>query len=281
MTVRERRSIVELIGAGSLDTQLAATIWLLLESRVPLVVAGASGGVGKSTVLDALLAFVPGAVRVVALRGDAEDFAWLPQASELGWPGVARGRAGSAPVRPDNTVLLVDEVSDRSPADTWGSAARIVVRAAVIGYGLAATVSGDSLDDVFETLRRPPVGLTEDELSRLGVVLVLRRLDDGRRRVVAAHWVRPAARDTHGHLQRLRPAVLMTWTATTDTFVHFGWGVTPELAMRVGRRAGDVEIEVDRRRDLLDALLRAGTTAPDDVRNALGAYRRWDFLAAD
>lgn len=272
----ERRSIVELIRTGSLDAQLAATVWLLLESRVPLVVAGASGGVGKSTMLDALLAFVAGAVRVVALRGDAEDFAWLPQASELGWPGVAKRAAGGTLVRPDNTVLLVDEMSDRSAADTWGAAARIVVRAAVIGYGLAATMSGDSLDDVFEALRRPAVDLTDDELSRLGVVLVLRRLDGGRRRIVAAHWVRPVARDTHGHVQRLGPAVLTTWNATTDTFEHFGWGVTPELAMRVGRRAGDFEIEIERRRDLLNALVRSGTTAPDEVRAALLGYRPAD-----
>ncbi len=276
MTVPERRSIVELIRTGSLDAQLAATVWLLLESRVPLVVAGAPAGVGKSTLLGALLAFVPDAIRVVELRGKAEDFGWLSQASELGWPGVARGTAGSTLVRPDNTVLLVDELSDRSAADTWGAAARIVVRAAVIGYGLTATMSGDSLDDVFEALRRPAVDVTDDELSRLGVVLVLRRLDGGRRRIVAAHWVRPVARDTHGHLQRLGPAVLTIWNATTDTFEHFGWGVTPELAMRVGRRAGDFEIEIERRRDLLNALVRSGTTAPDEVRAALLGYRPAD-----
>jgi len=121
-------------------------------------------------------------------------------------------------------------------------------------------------------LRQAPVGLSDDELSRLGVVIVLRRLDDDRRRVVAVHYIRPVARDTHGHVQRLGPALLATWDSTTDRFEHFGWGVTPELAMRVGRRAGDFEIELDRRRDLLETLVRAGTTAPDAVRQALAAY---------
>ena len=60
--------------------------------------------------------------------------------------------------------------------------------------------------------------------------------------------------------------MLATWDATTDTFEHFGWGVIPELAMRVGRRAGDFEIEMDRRRELLETLVRTGTSAPDDVR---------------
>ena len=106
----------------------------------------------------------------------------------------------------------------------------MVVRAASIGYGLAATIHADSLDEVFEMLRRPPVRLSDDELSHLGVVLVARRLDDDRRRVVAAHYVRPVARDTHGHVQRLGPAVLATWDPTEDAFEHFGWGIIPEPA---------------------------------------------------
>jgi type IV secretory pathway ATPase VirB11/archaellum biosynthesis ATPase len=265
--------VVDLIRAGTLDAELAAEVWLMLEARVPVIVAAQDSGVGKSTLLDALLAFLPADLRVVALAGKAEAFTWLPQASELGWPGVGRAMEGGAPVRPDTTVILVDELSDRLPTDTWGPAARVVVRAASIGYGLAATIHGDSLDDVFESLRRSPVHLADDELSRLGVVLVLRRVDREQRRIVAAHYVRPVARDTHGHLQRLGPAVLATWDPATHAFEHFGWGVTPELAMRVGRRAGDFEIEVDRRRDHLDALVQAGTSAPDDVRLALTAYR--------
>lgn len=267
------RSIVELIRTGTLDAELAAQLWLLIEARVPVVVAAEDHGTGRSTLLDALLAFLPNAIRLVELVGEDEDFAWLPQASELGWPGVARAVEGSAPVRPDTTVLHVRELSDRRSTDTWGAAARVVVRAASIGYGLAATIRGDSLDDIFQALRRPPVRLTDDELSYLGLALVMRDLDGGRRRVAAAHYIRPVAHDTHGHVQRLGPAVLATWDPLTDTFEHFGWGVTPELAMRIGRHAGDFEIEVDRRREYLDALAQAGTTAPDDVRRALAAYR--------
>ena len=104
-------------------------------------------------------------------------------------------------------------------------------------------------------------------------MVILRRVEGGRRRVVAAHYVRPVARDVHGHLQRLGPAVLATWDPATDSLEHFGWGVTPELAARVGRHAGDFEIETDRRRDLLDRLAAAGTTGRDEVRQGLLAYR--------
>ena len=122
-------------------------------------------------------------------------------------------------------------------------------------------------------LRRPPIRLGDDELSRLGVVLILRPVGDGLRRVVAAHYVRPTARDEHGHVQRLGPAVLATWDADRDHFEHFAWGITPELALRVDRRPGDFELEVDRRRDYLAGLAEAGITDVDAVRAAIDGYR--------
>ena len=120
-----------------------------------------------------------------------------------------------------------------------------------------------------------PSGRTTTRLSRLGIVLILRLVRDGRRRVVAAHYIRPTARDEHGHTQRLGPAVLATWDAATDQFEQFGWGVTPELAMRVGRRAGESR-QVDRRRDYLEGLVAGGTVEPDAARAALRRYRPLD-----
>lgn len=268
----EPRSITELIRTGTLDAELSATLWLLVEARVPVIVAADGRGTGKTTLLTALLDFLPDGQHVVELRGIDETFDWLPQASELGWPGVPSKPRAAQPIRPDNTVLLAAELSDHTPAYTWGEAARVAIRAAAIGYGLAATIHSDSLDDVFAELRASPVRLTDDELSRLGVVLVLRRVV-GRRRVVAAHYVRPIVRDNHGHLQRLGPAVLATWDPAADAFEHFGWGVIPELANRVGRRPGDFELETASRRAFLEALVAEGVTAVAPVRARLAGYQ--------
>jgi hypothetical protein len=93
------------------------------------------------------------------------------------------------------------------------------------------------------------------------------------RRVVAVHYVRPVARDQHGHIQRLGPAVLATWDEDADEFEHFAWGVIPELAERTGRRAGDFEIEQERRREYLAGLVAAGVVEVDPVRTAIDGYR--------
>ncbi len=271
----EPRSIVALLRAHTLDAELAATVWMLLDARVPLLVAGEAQGTGKTTLLGAFLDLLPPGTRTVELSGEAETFDWLPQASELGWSARTPRTAEAGPplVRPDTTVLVAAELSDHLPAYTWGEQARIAVRAASIGYGLAATIHADSLDEVFASLGRPPVQLGDDELSRLGVVLILRVASGGRRRVVAAHYVRPTARDVHGHLQRLGPAVLATWDAATDEFEQFGWGIVPELAERTGRRAGDFEAETARRRELLAGLAAAGVVQVDAVQAAIDAYR--------
>jgi len=259
-----------------LDSELAAMLWLLIEGRVPVMVAAQESGAGKTTLLTALLDFLTPGTRLIELAGASETFDWLPQATELGWRrtvGATPARSDGPPARPDDTVLLVSEFSDHLPAYTWGEEARIAIRAASVGYGLAATIHAERLEDVLEALRRPPVNADDDELSRLGVVIILRRLGAGRRRVAAAHYIRPTARDEHGHVQRLGPAVLATWDPDHDRFEHFGWGVTPELALRIGRKAGDFEQEVERRREALDGLVKAGVLGVEAVRAALHAYR--------
>jgi len=278
------RSIVELIRAGTIDAEVAALVWLLLEARVPLIVAAERGRVGKSTLLEALLDFLPPGAQRRELDGIAETFDWLPYAHDLGWHRAAPLVATAEPAAtadPATTWLIAQELSDHLPIYVWGDTARVALRAVSLGFGLGATIHADSLEEVFDMLRRPPVALTDDELTRLGVVLILRAyppppgdLEAGPvRRVVAAHYVRPLARDAHGHVQRLGPAVLATWDEREDEFEHFAWGILPELADRTGRRAGDFEQELERRRGYLDGLATAGVVEVDRVRTAIDGYR--------
>jgi len=194
-----RHSIVELIADGVLDAELASLAWLLIEARLPVVVAALARGVGKSTLLEALLDFLP------------------------------------------------------------------------------ATIHADRLEEVHDELRARPIGASDDELSYLGLILILRAWRDAdgaiRRRVVAAHYARPVGRDEHGHVQRLPPAVIAARDDDSDVLEHFAWGVMPELAIRVGRKAGDLELDLAERAQLLQALVDAGATDVDDARRAFLLHR--------
>ena len=272
-----RRSIVELIADRVLDAELAALAWILVEARLPLVVAGLQQGAGKTTLLEALLDFLPPATRRIDLRGAAESFDWLPEAEALGWGRPGPALVEAIPVSPASAYLVAAEVSEHLPIYTWDRAARTLVRAASIGYGIGATLHADRLEDVHALLRGREVGLTDDELTYLGLILIVRagRGPDGhaRRRVVAAHYARPVGRDEHGHTQRLPPAVIATHDAGSDRLDHFAWGVMPELAIRIGRKAGDLERDQAERAALLGRLAAEGVIDLDSVRQAIREHR--------
>ena len=134
------------------------------------------------------------------------------------------------------------------------------IRSLAAEPGLVTSGPGAAIEDVL----RQPVPLR----PATGVVVVL---DAGR--VVASHLHRPPLRDGAGHVRPQGPAVLATWDAGAVRWEHFAWGVTPDLAAAIGRRPGDFELEHDRRRDFLAALVAA--EAPDDgrVAAAIAAYR--------
>jgi hypothetical protein len=276
-TAPARRSVVELIGSGVLDAELAALAWILVEARLPLVVAGLQQGAGKTTLLEALLDFLPPSARRIDLAGAAEDFAWLPEAETLGWTRDGPPIVEAIPVTPASGYLVATEISEHLPVYTWGRAARTLVRAASLGYGIGATIHADRLEDIHEVLGARPIGLTDDELSYLGLVLIVRasRQPDGRvrRRVVAAHYARPVGRDEHGHTQRLPPAVIATHDAASDRLDHFAWGVMPELAIRLGRKAGDLEREQAERAALLGQLAAEGAVDLHTIRAAIANAR--------
>ena len=265
------RSLAGLIADGTLDAELAGLLWLLVEARVPLAVVGPRGS-GRTTVLTALLACLPADARALLLAGEDEDFASIPEAVELGWR-----REGRHPVsvRPEpGAVLLVGELGDGPPAAVFGPRALIVVRALAVGYGLATTIEGGGLEDAFARLRGPAVGAGADELAGLGVVVVLRERGEGGSPVIeVAHYVRPLFRDTHGHVQRLPPAVLVARDARTGRLEDFSWAITDELAGRTGRRPIELERAQARRAGLLGRLAAADIVDPAEVGAAIEAHR--------
>ena len=221
-----RPSLVAVIAQGVLDAELAALVWLLVEGRIPLVIAvpeGRSGAGGQ------LLAGI-----LASVHADEQVDGLLSPLTPAGASSLIRGRRAGG------------------------------------------VVEAGSLGEVRERLGSGPLPLTADQLTFLGCVLVLGEPGGARRgrlRVLAAHYVRPLARDAHGHAQRLDPAVLATWDERLGRYEHFAWGVLPEIAARLARRAGDLEADLHHRRDDLAGLAKAGVTKLDEVQRLVAGYQ--------
>ncbi len=216
-------SLAGLVATGVLDADLASLAWLLLDDGIPVLVVGPDDA-SRGALVDAIVAVLPAGRRPVP---------------------AAPGGAG-------RLVRVAGTLAVSTPMGVLRAALGVTTGQS----GLACTIDGTDLAGALAVLRSQ--GLSEDEISFLGVVLVLgpaegapERIHGPGQRVVVAHYLRPVARDAGGHVQRLGPAVLAAWDAGHDAYDHFEWGIYPELAARAGRRAGDLEREHhDRARSL-------------------------------
>jgi hypothetical protein len=136
------------------------------------------------------------------------------------------------------------------------------VRDLATDAGLVTDGPGAAIEEVL----RQPVPLR----PATGAIVVA----DGDGRVVAAHLLRPPLRDGAGHVRPQPPGVLAAWVASEGRLEHFAWGVMPELAAEMGRKAGDLEAELDERAAFLAALAATGPGDADAIRAALMAWHR-------
>jgi hypothetical protein len=175
----------------------------------------------------------------------------------------SRLRAGTLDAQLASLLWLL--VGNRVPVHVVAPAAAEAARLGAVLRDLAldptavTSAHGTRLEDVL----RQPVPLRPAS----GAVLVLA---DGR--VVAAHFLRPPLRDGAGHIRPQGPAVLATWDGALQSWEHFAWGVIPELADASGLRAGDFEIELERRKAFLEALVASPLTDASELARALRGY---------
>lgn len=227
-------SIVDLIAGGTLSPDLAAYLWQRLAAGASLIVAAWPPRAGKTTVLTALLAFLPPETPVYFTRGWGETFDLPPLNA-------------AHPI-----YLLVNEISDHLPVYSWGPYARRAFALLPQGYALAATMHADTPEEVAAQLVYE-LAIPPEQVSRLDLCLTLavERRDGRLYRYV--HELAAFAAD-HGRLAARRLARRRGQ----------GWEFHPEAEV-------DPPEQV-RRADFLRRLLERGIRDPLAVAEALAQY---------
>jgi hypothetical protein len=141
-----------------------------------------------------------------------------------------------------------------------GNDVAVAVRELAADPVLVSDGPGASIEEVL----RQPVPLR----PATGAIVIL----DPDGRVAAAHLLRPPLRDGAGHVRPQGPAVLSARVVAEDRLEDFSWGVMPEVAAGLDRKAGDVEADIGDRATFLAGLAAAPAGDPEAVRNAL---RQW------
>ena len=257
---RRPLSIARLIGVGSVDAQTAALVWLLLDRGSSFTIAGPTDptpGVGKTTVLNALLQFLPGEATLAYTSGIYEDFAFtrLPQ-------GV-----------PTSTYVLCNEISDHQPFYMWGRVARQYLLLASQGYRIGTTVHADTIDDVMYLFHHE-LRLSSQALCRLGLVIHIGLVGEApaaQRRWLSVHFLQPAL--LAGNPGALIPTRLSRWDERTDTFILAGQSVMEGLATWAAMAGEAFAAALALRVDCLHALSSRSEIGMDEMYEAIAELR--------
>jgi hypothetical protein len=214
-----------LVAAGELSATLAAHLTLLADAGVPIVVTGGAAADRREALAEAIAAASPlpaGAESAEIKIAQEEAFVWLTDPAGV---GCLVAGAGGAPRSPRSTRLIAHGLIERLSAVTT----KTVVRSLVRGFPLIATAPGRDLAELLDLLRGANLRVPEDDLHRLGLVIVLGS-DGAASHVESAHLLRAPALDGGA---RRPPALLATWDGAGG-WDDFAWAALPELAARAG-----------------------------------------------
>lgn len=152
---KDRLSLIDLVRLGALDAATAAFLWVAMQQRATVIVTAREHGAGKTTLLSALIDFLPGEVRPYYVRGLYERFAFLES------------------YRPEESYLLVNEISDHLPIYLWGAGVRRVFALLKDGWRLGATVHAAGAEEVIALLQRFPLEVPLEYLRAIDLVVTL------------------------------------------------------------------------------------------------------------
>jgi hypothetical protein len=135
------RSIGDLLRDGTVDAETGAVLWAALARRKSVAVAAGPSGVGKTTLLTALLEFLPADSHRIYLRGSFESFAFISDAT----------------VHPNESVMLINEISPHLPIYLWGPAVARALAATERGFSVLATAHAESVAEFVGALTGSPL----------------------------------------------------------------------------------------------------------------------------
>jgi len=171
-------SIVDLIELGTLNEEIAAYFWLLIENRMTIAVIGGTGA-GKTSTLNALASLVKPSMKIVTveeipeLNIPHENWVQLVSRESYGLGAMKSGEVTlfdlvktSLRYRPD--YIVVGEIR--------GEEAFVLFQALATGHGGLTTLHAESLDYTVKRLTSPPMNVAKTYIPLINVAAIVERV---------------------------------------------------------------------------------------------------------
>ncbi|MEA2574199.1 MAG: hypothetical protein QOH93_1497 [Chloroflexia bacterium] len=257
-------SVMQIIEAGSTDTELMALIWAMLSRRASVLVAAEPPMAGKTTTLTALLDLMPPGTKRVYLRGHYETFDFTREED----------------ADPRNTYVLANEMSDHLAVYLWGSRIYKTFELIEQGYAIGSTMHAETVEDVVAILNSDPLKVPPRWIANLTLVInlyVSSTYGRGMRRFNSVNLLSPGNEDGSTFmLPGVEATLLSRWDRPSDTFDHrfMRDEIVAMLAAWANCTPEEWQEDIARRKAYLDGMREEGVLGIGATRGELGRFPR-------
>lgn len=264
-------TVIDLINFGTIDIYIAAYLWLLIESKMSIIVIGSTGS-GKTTTLNAITGLVNPDYKLFSVEDVAEiniiHDNWFSLISRTGFGLKGEGEIGlydliKSGVRHRPDYIIVGEIR--------GSEAYVMFQAMATGHGGLCTMHADSLDSAAKRLQQKPMDIPPAYLPLMNCAIIIRRVKDS----VTGQSARKAV-----SIEEIKnPTTFKTvfsWNPKTDNFESYiGDSVLIERISHItGQTIEEVLEEFDVRTRILKWMQENDIRGYKEVGEIVGKYYR-------
>jgi len=271
----EPYTVIDLINLDTLDVNIVAYLWLLLEHKMSIVVLGPTAS-GKTTLLNAITSLVNPTFKIFTVEDVAEinirHENWYGLVSRTGFGLDNQGEIGlfdliKAGVRHRPDYIVVGEIR--------GEEAYVLFQALATGHGGLSTIHADSVDSAVKRLMQKPMNIPPAYIPLMNCTLVIKRVMprailtqggvlSGTRRVTQVSEI----------ITENKTNNVFTWESSSDAFNGDIKNsiLLQKIAEYTGLKADEVIEEFRRRVLVIQWMVDEGINDYKSVSSAIGTY---------
>lgn len=215
----EPYTIIDLINFDTLDVNIAAYLWMIMQHKMSATVIGATAS-GKTTMLNAITTLINPSYKIFTVEDVAEinipHENWFALVSRLGFGLENQGEIGlfeliKAGLRHRPDYMVVGEIR--------GEEAYVLFQALATGHSGLATMHADSAESALKRLMQKPMNIPPAYLPLMNCAVTVKRVIP--RAVVTSGGVVSGTRRVLAVSEILSESKLnnvFTWDSSSDTF---------------------------------------------------------------
>lgn len=258
---KEPMTPLDLIRYGTYSPEILAFLWLVIEHRRSLIIAGGTAS-GKTSTMNAVSLFIPLNAKIVSLEDTHEI--QLPHRNWL--PTITRELAAAGtPGDIDLFSLLKSSMRQRPEfiivGEVRGKEARTLFQAMNTGHSTLSTLHAGNVREVINRLTHEPISVPPVMFTALDFVVNQAIFTYSKQRIRRCSGISEISVDDTGSIV---PRMLYEWDISTDTIrrTPAPSRVLDEIARMRGWSAERVDEELKKREEFLRI---AADVPPPDI----------------